>query len=167
MEHHAVHATIGDLLLPAINFALFVGLLARFLTGPVREYFRARTERIREALASGARARQEAAALRAQLTRDLANLPALRERLKAEFRTTAELERDQLLLFAKRTADRIREDARLVAQQETQAAREALRAEVIDDAVREATALLRAALRPEDQERFVREFTQQAREVRP
>jgi F-type H+-transporting ATPase subunit b len=163
VEHEAIHvATIGDLFWPALNFTLFVGLLAKFLGGPLREYFRARTERIRAALASGARARQEAEALRAELARDLADLPALRERLRAELRTTAQHERDQLLALARHTAERLRDDARLVAQHESQAARAALRSEVIDEAVREATAFLRAALRPEDQERFVREFTQQA-----
>jgi len=167
VEHHADPASIGTLLLPVINFALFCALIAKFLVGPIREYFRARTERIREALASGARARQDADALRAQLARDLADLPALRERLKAELRTTAEHERDQLLALARSTADRLREDARLVAEHELHGAREALRAEVIDEAIREATALVRAALKPEDQERFVREFTQQAREARP
>ncbi len=166
MEHHSDPASIGTLLLPAINFALFCALIAKFLVGPIREYFRARTKRIRDALASGARARQEADALRAQLTRDLADLPALRERLKAELRTTAEHERDQLLTLAGHTADRLREDARLVAAQELQSAREALRAEVIDEAVREATAIVRATLKPEDQERFVRDFTQQVKEAR-
>jgi len=167
VEHHADAASIGTLLLPVINFALFCALIARYLVGPTREYFRARTERIREALESGARARREADSLRAQLQRDLADLPALRERLKAELRTTAEHERDQLLALATKTAERLREDARLVAEHELQAAREELRAEVIDEAIREATTIVRGALTPDDQARFVREFTQQAREARP
>ena len=37
-------------------------------------------------------------------------------------------------------------------------ARAALRSEVIEEAVRQATALVRRAIRPEDQQRFVREF---------
>ena len=61
MEHEALqHASIRDLLFPTINFVLFVVLLARFLGGPLREYFRERTARLRGALEAGARARQEA-----------------------------------------------------------------------------------------------------------
>lgn len=166
MGHEAIPGTIGDLLWPVLNFAVFAALIVRFAGGPFREYFRARSERLHEALASGARARQEADALRAQIARDLADLPAQRERLKDGLRATAAHERDQLLALAKQTADRIREDARLVAAQEVQGAREALRAEVIDEAVRDATTLLRAALKPDDQERFVREFTRHAQELR-
>jgi F-type H+-transporting ATPase subunit b len=164
--HEALPGSIGDLLWPVLNFAVFTALIVRFAGGPFREFFRARSERLHEALAAGARARAEADALRAQIARDVADLPAQRERLKAELRATAAHEREQLLTLARQTADHIREDARLVAAQEVQGARESLRAEVIDEAVREATVLLRAALKPDDQERFVREFTRSAEELR-
>ncbi len=51
-------------------------------------------------------------------------------------------------------------DKRLSAafRQKNPAARAALRTEVIEEAVRQATALIRATVRPEDQERFVRDF---------
>ena len=64
-----------------LNFLLFVALLVHFLRAPIRDYFRTRGERLIEALAAGARARQKAEALRAAIARDLADLPALRERL--------------------------------------------------------------------------------------
>lgn len=168
-EHHATtgHAphrvpVVKDLFLPAANFAVFAALLIYFLRGPVREFFRARTERLRDALEAGARARREAEALRAELARDVADLPALRERLRADLRATAERERDALLESGRRGAARLREDARALADHEVIAARHALRTEVIDEAVRQATALIRGAVRPEDQERFVREFVTQA-----
>ena len=152
------HATIADLFWPAVNFVLFVALLVRFLRGPIREYFRERGERLREALTAGARARAEAEALRAELMRTMAELPALKERLRADLLAMAEQQRDTVLGESRRAAERIRQDAVLAAEQEVAAARQAVRREVIEEAVREATVLLRRALRPEDQERFVREF---------
>jgi len=161
-EPGAHQPALADLFWPALNFVLFVAVLVHALRGPVREYFRARTERLREALAAGARARSEAAALRAEIAGDVDSLPALRERLRADLRATAEHERDGLLALGRQAVERIRADARLLAEQEFAAARQALRAEVIDEAVRQATALIRRALVPEDQERFVRDFVDRA-----
>jgi len=160
MTEHGAHLAphISELLWPALNFALFVLLLVRFLRGPVGEYFRARTARLREGLRAGAKAREDAAALRDALTRDMERLPGVRAQLIADMRAAAEHERQSLVAAGARAAERIRSDARLLAEQEFAAARDALRAEVIDEAARQAIALIRRALRPEDQERFVRDF---------
>ena len=147
----------------AVNFLLFVALLVRFLRVPIRDYFRARSERLTEGLAAGARARERAEALRATIARDLADLPALRQRLRADLLAAAEREREQLIERGRQAADRIRADARLLAEQEFAAARNALRDELIEDAVRQASALLRQALKPGDQQRLLRDFIAAAR----
>jgi F-type H+-transporting ATPase subunit b len=160
-EHGTGQPTPWDLIWPTpvvANFLIFVFLLVYYLRGPAREYFRARTARLREALAAGARARSEAESLRAELARAVREMPALRERLRADVRTTAEEQRRAILELGARAAERIRSDARVLAEQEVVAAREALRAEVVEEAVRQATVLIRAAMRPEDQERLVGEF---------
>jgi F-type H+-transporting ATPase subunit b len=157
-EHGAHAPSIADLLWPALNFLIFVALLVRFLRGPVIEYFRQRTERLRAALAAGARARAEAEDLRVKLAREVAELPQLRARLLADLRATAERERADMMQSAKQTAERIRTEARLLGEQEVVAARQALRLEVIDETVRQATAIIREALAPADHARLVREF---------
>jgi len=162
MEHADV-PTLADLLWPTINFVIFVALIVRFLRNPIREFFRARTARLRDALEAGARARQEAEALRATLAQDARDLPALRERLRADLAATAERERQTIIELGRQAAEHLRNDARLLAAQEFAAARQALRAEVIEEGVRQATSIIRSALRPEDQERFVREFVAEAR----
>jgi F0F1-type ATP synthase membrane subunit b/b' len=82
--------------------------------------------------------------------------------LKADIRAAAERERANLLAVAVRAAERIRGDARLLAEHEIVAARNALRSEVVEEAVRQATVLVRDAMRTEDQERLVRDFVQSA-----
>src|SRR2546427_1336596 len=89
-EHAAQHATVGDLLWPLLNFAIFVAVLVRFLRPPAVEYFRARAARLREALQAGTRAPAQAEALRATLARDVENLPAPRSPLRAGLRGTPE-----------------------------------------------------------------------------
>jgi F-type H+-transporting ATPase subunit b len=162
MTEHGAHPGFWDSLfwpMPVVpNFVLFAGLMVYVLRGPVVEFFRVRTARLREGLQAGARARGEAEALRATLKRDIENLPALKAQLVGDMRATAELQRENLLAVGRKAAARIRADARLLAESEIVAAREALRAEVIAQAVEEAAALVRRAVRPEDQERFVRDF---------
>ena len=158
MEHGGGHASIADLLWPAVNFILFALLAARAAGPKVRSFFATRTATLRAALAAGAEARARAAALQAEIERDLGGLDAVRERLKGDMRATAEYECAQLVESGRATAERIRADARMVAEQELIQARDALRAEVAQEAVRQATAMVRDALRPEDQQRFLAEF---------
>lgn len=161
--HGPAHgASPGQLFWPALNFLLFAALLVRFLRGPISEFFRARGARLRDALEAGVRARKAAQALQAEFERDKKNLPTLRERLKADLRAAAERERDNLLARARRAAERIRKDAEALAEHEFAAARDAVRSEVIEEAIRQATELIRQGLRPEDQERFVRDFVSRA-----
>ena len=163
MTEHGAHAPgLGDLLWPTLNFVIFAAVLVRYLRGPITEFFRARTERLRAALQAGARARAEAQALRATLARDVADLPAILERLRADLRAAAERERDGIRRGARQAAERIRTEARQLAEQEFAAARQALRLEVVDETIRQATAILREALGPADRDRLVRDFIERA-----
>jgi len=162
MTEHGAHPGVGSLLLPVINFALFVGLIVWKLPGPVKQYFRERTERLRAALDAGRRALAEAEETRAALERDVRELPATIAHLKADIRAAADREHSNLMDITIRAADRIRSDAGLVAESEVTAARSGLRSEVVEEAVRQATALLRRAILTEDHERMVRDFVQTA-----
>jgi F-type H+-transporting ATPase subunit b len=162
MTEHGAHPGIGSLFLPLVNFLLFVGLLVRLLPGPIREFFRQRTARLREVLAAGKRALAEAEETRATLERDVRELPNTIANLKADLRSTADRQRANLLEVARRAAERIRADARLLAEHEVAAARHALRTEVVEEAIRLATDLIRGGIRGEDQERLVRDFVQSA-----
>jgi len=164
-EHGAVHhhPTIGDLFEPGVNFLLYGALLVYLLRGPLREYFRDRAARIRESLHAGAKAREEAAALRVTIEKDMVDLPHLRERLRAELVGIAGLQKDRLLEVARQTAARVRSDAEVLAVQEAAAARRALREDLVRRAVDEATRMVERSLGPDDQKRFIRDFVEVAR----
>ena len=163
-EHPGHHEpSVGDLFWPGLNFAIFLVLAVKYLTGPIREFFRARTQQIRDGLTAGAQAKRDTEALKIQIAKDLADLPSLRTRLAKDLRETAEAQRDHLLEQARAAAARIRQDATVQAEQELVAARVQLRDDVIGKAVREATQLVRGAFTSDDQSRLVREFTEAAR----
>jgi F-type H+-transporting ATPase subunit b len=158
VEHGAHQPGIGDLLFPAVNFAIFAFLLARFLAGPIREYFRERTERLRDGLEAGRRAQQQAEQLRTELDREMRELPAVQAKLKADLLATAEEAKAALLEQGRIAAERIRADAKLVAEQEAAASQRALRAEIVEEAARQAKTLVRDHVTSDDQARFVRDF---------
>jgi F-type H+-transporting ATPase subunit b len=162
MTEHGAHPGVGTLLLPVINFILFVGLLAWKLPGPLKAFLRERTERLREGLAAGKRALAEAEETRAALERDIRELPSTIAHLKADIRATADREHANLMDVTIRAAERIRGDARLVAESEVSSARNGLRSEVVEEAVRQATTILRGAIKTDDHERMVRDFVQTA-----
>jgi F0F1-type ATP synthase membrane subunit b/b' len=137
-------------------------LLVYAIRGPIRTFLSERTARIRAALEAGANAKREAETLRAQLERDTADLPNVRARLIAEMRETAESERRLLLEKARATAERIRLDAKIAAEQEAEGARAALRKSTVEQAVAEAVRLVRDSINPQDQARAVEEFVQAA-----
>src|SRR2546428_1208119 len=111
-EHAAPHATLGDLLWPALNFAIFVVVLVRFLRPPAVEYFRARAARLREALQAGARAPPEAEGLRPPPPRRVEKPPAPRPPPRADPRAPAEREGPGLPAPRPTAAERISPDAR-------------------------------------------------------
>ena len=165
VEHGGHQPGIGDLLFPAINFSIFAYVLVRFLAGPLREYFRDRTERLRDGLEAGKRAQQRAHDLQAQLDRDMRELPALQARLKADLISTAEETSAALVAQGRQAAERIRADAKLVSDQEVAAAQRAVRSEIVQEAIRQATTIVRESVTPDDQTRFVQEFVETARQA--
>lgn len=170
-EHGAGHheltwgEALGSLLDPVVNFTIFAVALYVLLRGPLLEYLRDRASTLREALDAGAKARRDAEALRERLQRDLADLPRLREELRAELIDTAERQRDRLLESGRQTAARLKRDAETAATQEAAAARAALRDELVTAAVLGATDIVRSSVGPGDHRRYVREFLDEARSL--
>src|SRR5438067_1027475 len=164
-----------------IQIAIFVAfwlIAKRLWFDPALRVIAARRERsegaVEEARAIAAEAQRlradHAAALeqtRSEAQRELQEIirgaEAEQKRLVADLLATAEREREQLLERGRLAADRIRADARVLAEQEFAAARTALRDDLIEDAVRQASALLHQALTPGDQQRLVRDFIASAR----
>lgn len=142
-----------------LNTAILVALLVRFTRQPIRDFLARRKSSIAGAIAQAdgelARARAELESLRARLARVEHEAAALLR--SAEER--ADAEREHALARASEVGSRIREEARRVADQEIERARQALREEAATLAVSVAADLLERNVCPEDDARLVRDYS--------
>jgi F0F1-type ATP synthase membrane subunit b/b' len=99
-----------------------------------------------------------AATMLADIEARRAGLRETGERLVRDLRTEAEREREHLLEAARQSAERIRNDARLLGVQEGAQAARRIREEVAAQVISLVVAKLREQLTRDDEERFAREF---------
>jgi F-type H+-transporting ATPase subunit b len=165
--HHngaAHHPGIGDLLFPAINFAIFVWLIWRFAAPAIRGWVRQRHDRVVRTLAEAAAAKAEAERLRAEWEERIAHLDQTIEEMRAQARLDAERERERILAAAHRTAEHIQRDAERAAANELRRVQQQLRAELVRHALAQSEDAARKQWSAEDQQRALDEFVQQVRQ---
>jgi F-type H+-transporting ATPase subunit b len=155
---HHEPPSITSLFWPIINFAIFVAILARYAWPVVRDALVERRKAVENELAQGDRARAEAQAALAAIEARRASLAAERERIVRELRQEAEHDSAALVAAAQKTAERIREDARLVGEQEADRATRSIREDIAARVVANVAAALRERVSGDDEQRFVAEF---------
>jgi F-type H+-transporting ATPase subunit b len=165
-EGGAHHAPSWSLTLWAmVNFVIYIFVLRRFAWPLVVEYLQDRRDRVVSALEAAARARREAEALKAEFETRMKSLEHEAARAREELLSLAKVEAGKLLAQAEQTAEKIRRDAEIVADQEVARARRALQAESAEIIARVAAEILSREVTPEDQERFVRDFLAETRDA--
>lgn len=154
-EHGPDWAMLG---FQVLNTAILGALLVRFARQPIRDFLARRRQAIAGEIAA---ADQELARARAELERvreRLAGLEREADALLRDAKERAEAERENTLARANAIAVRVREEARRVADQEIERARQELRDEAAALAVSHASELLRQSVRPADDERLLRTY---------
>jgi F-type H+-transporting ATPase subunit b len=142
----------------ALNLLILIGAIVYFGRGPIRAFMADRRQNIEQGIAS---AQSELAVAERRLAECNQRVDALGteiEEIKRSVRAQAENERDRLIADARNAADRIRRDAQLAVEQEGRRAREDLRAEAAEMAVRLAGTLLERQVGDADRSRLVDEF---------
>jgi len=164
-EHGGGHASSeGWLLLVrhALNLGILAFLLMRFALPALRDFMRERAGNLREQMDSARRdlelAQRELRHLRAELDR----ADEEESELVLEAERAGQAEHEHLLARSREAAQRLRDDARRVADQELERARGVLRAEAAELATQLAGELLRERLDASDDRRLFDEFTQRA-----
>ena len=132
--------------------------LVYFGRRPIREFFAARQERIRDDLDAAANALADAEARHTEWQRKLVQLDAEMSRIRAQARERAEAERRHILADASAAAERIRKDARTAVDQELRRARDELRREAAELALEIAAETLRSRVTDADRSRLVDDF---------
>ena len=147
------------------NFAIYSYLMKRFAWPAIKEYLQDRRDGVLKALEAAARAREQAEQLKAEFELRMQKLQSEAEKARTEILELAQAEASRLIEQAEKTAELIRKDAQLVADQEVARARRSLQEESAELVTRLATEMISTQVTPQDQERFVKEFLSDSREA--
>ena len=161
-EHHERSTSL--LVLAFINFSIYAYILYRFAWPAIVKYLAERRTAVVAALEAAAKARAEAEALKAEFEAKMRTLEADAAKARAEVLAIAELEAKERVEQANRSAERIRRDARLVADQEVARARRLLQEESANLVARAAGDIVAKHLTANDQARLVADFVAEARQ---
>ena len=152
------HAAGDGLLFPTINFVILFVTLFILLRKPVGTYFETRRGAIRTDLEEAAKLKSDAEAHFARWQRKLDDLQDELDGIRNMSRERADAERESLLEDARRSADRIRQDAAAAVDQEVRRARATLHDEASKLAVELAAGILREQVTEQDRDRLLEEF---------
>jgi F0F1-type ATP synthase membrane subunit b/b' len=163
-EHHPhEHApSIGELLFPAINFAIFAVIIVKYVVPALREYLRGRARDISDATAVAGVALADAEAAMSAVRGRHASVAADRATIEHDIVAAARRQAERLLQQAEETGKRRVADAVLVGAQERRRALDEVRAEVAALATDLAQARLRSMLSADDQRASIQRFLEEA-----
>lgn len=157
-EHHV--PAIGEVVLPAINFIIYVAVLYYFALPAVRNLLRSRREEIVTTIAQASAKKQQAEALVNDYRAKIARVDQEVQSIQTARRADAEQEQAKMLSEAEAMAVKVREDARFLADREVSIAREMLREELASQAEAMARELVQRNISAADQGRLAQEFIQ-------
>jgi len=148
-----------------LNFLILAYFLVRLLKNPLSSFFQESARVIREQLQGTEQACQEAEQELQEMENRLEALDQEIQKLQDGIGEHGQRERDKIIANARQTAEQMLEKAKLEAAYSAQQAKNQLRLEVIDEAVRMAAESVRKAIASGDQERLVNEYLQDLKQL--
>ncbi len=158
-------AILKDFIYRCVNFILMVGLLAYFVTKPIRKGLKERSAEVEKTLADAEAAKEAAEAKHREYSEKLAKATEEIATIAASIRREGELERDKIIATAKDLAAKIEQEADNKASGVVAQARAELREEAARLAVELAVDLLKKQVTADDQKRLVEEYMQKVGEL--
>jgi F-type H+-transporting ATPase subunit b len=149
-----------------VAIAIVVAVLVKLLKKPVTNFLTSRREEIQRLLAELEAKMSEARSEQARAQARLASLEEETRKIVDELIAEGEAERQKIIEAAQRQADYIRQQAEVAIEQETQAARDSLREEMVDLAMAGAQDIILKKIKAEDQKRLVSEFMMKVGEAK-
>ncbi len=157
-DPHAAQGGAGELIWPALNLLLLLGVIVYFARKPISSFFADRRTGIEKELNGAATELSDAEATYAKWQRRLIDLEAELEEIRNTSRQRAQSESERILADARANAERIRQDAHSAVDQELRRARELLREEATQIAIDMATQRLQREVTDADRDRLLDEF---------
>lgn len=163
-EHHEAHhaPAISDLIIPAINFSIYLFIVIQYVIPAMREFLRRRQADIVQAESESAAALAKAEQSVAASKKRLSSLQSEANGIRQDLEVIATRQAERLLAQAEEGGKRRLADAALVAEQERRRALADIRAEVAAKATALAETRIRSALTADDQRIFVQQFLKDA-----
>ncbi len=164
--HHVDSGVLlKDFIWRCFNFAVTIGLLAYFVTKPLRQGMAGRRDGISKALAAAEEAKSQAEARFAEYDAKLSQASAEIDDIYVEIRREGERERERIIANAHEMAEKIKRDAEKSAAIEVGKARAELRQEAAQLGIAVAEELLKKHFTLQDHERLVNEYMQKVGEL--
>ncbi len=148
-----------------LNFLILAYFLVRLLKKPLSSFFQESARAIREQLQGTEQACQKAEQELQEMENRLEALDQEIKKLQGVIGEHGQKERDKIIANARQTAEQVMEKAKLEAVYSAQQAKNQLRLEVIDAAVRTAAESIRMVIESGDQERLVNEYLQDLKQM--
>lgn len=148
-----------------LNFLILAYFLVRLLKKPLSSFFQESARAIREQLQGTEQACQKAEQELQEMENRLEALDQEIQKLQDVIGEHGQKERDKIIANARQTAEQVMEKAKLEAVYSAQQAKNQLRLEVIDAAVRTAAESIRKVIESGDQERLVNEYLQDLKQM--
>lgn len=156
----------GPVFAKVLNLSLFVLLLYFLLRRPIAEAFRTRRDSIRRELIRAQEERNAAVSKLEEVEGRLALLDAEVEAVRAQAVKEAAEERSRIERSTEEDIRRLREQAQREIESAGKAARAELREYAAEQSVRLAEEFIRRDMRPEDDERLMKEYVNELGGVR-
>lgn len=156
-EGHEAFAPIFsmDMLWRVINFSVLFGFIYKVTAGPVRTFMSTRRGQIQSALEQARKSKEEAESKYREITQRLGNRDKEFEEIRMTAVENAEKLKERIIADSHEMAIRMEEKARESIQQEIKKAREILKREAAERALKLSEEKLIKEITPGDQKRFV------------
>ena len=151
-------AKVRDLIWRTMNFVVLAGGLIFLLRKPLAQALEARRQGIRDQLDDLEKQKADAEKQLSEYKAKLARLDKEIEKIVAEYVKDGEAVKAKIIEEAKVAAEKLQALAKKNIEHEFQKARQALKAEMAEQAVSMAEALIKKHIKDEDQERIVDEY---------
>lgn len=149
---------LGNFALRILNFALVLGIIYYLFGKKIAAFFKARTEGIATEIASLEERKLEAAKNLANVEKRIANLESERQAILQEYTAQGEAMKASLIAQAEKAAAQLAESAKKTAENEINAAIDAMRAEMADHIIEATEKLLAKKLSAAEHAKLVDKY---------
>lgn len=158
------HDSGGGMIWRIVNFAILAAaifFIARYFK--LKDFFANKRESIKAELEQAKKAKQEAEKKAKEFELKLSLLDKKIEEIYRDIRAEGEIEKKRIIKEAVKLAERVKEQARLAAEQEIKKAKQEIKGEIAKAAVDMAEEILRSEFTAVDHERLIKEYLDKVR----